>query len=285
MIRRDIPVSPYSHPGTALDIHFENRRVVVTGAARGIGQAIARAFAERGAAVHACDLLADELRALSASTLPARGGSLAVRALDLTDGPAVADFVAAAAAGGAIDVLVTVAGGVRGQTPQPFESVDEASWREIYDANVVTAFHAARAVVPGMKAAGRGRIVTISSGAGLRPSLTGIQSYCSSKHAVVGLTRQLAQELGPFGITVNSVAPGFLRTSPDYERQWQGYGEEGQRALVSRIPMRRLGEPEDIALAALYLASPASAWVTGQVLAVDGGAPSSVWPFPIPNGL
>ena len=127
-----------------------------------------------------------------------------------------------------------------------------------------------RAVVPGMKAAGRGRIVTISSGAGLRPSLTGIQSYCSSKHALVGLTRQLAQELGPFGITVNSVAPGFLRTSPDYERQWQGYGEEGQRALVARIPMRRLGEPEDIAHATLFLASDYAPWITGQVLPVSG---------------
>lgn len=246
------------------------RAIVVTGAARGIGQAISRAFAERGAAVHACDLLEDELRALKASTAPARGGSLTVRALDLTDGPAVAGFVADAAAGGAIDVLVTVAGGVRGQSPQPFETVDEASWREIYDANVLTAFHAVRAVVPGMKAAGRGRVVTISSGAGLRPSLTGIQSYCSSKHALVGLTRQLAQELGPFGITVNSVAPGFLRTSPDYERQWQGYGEDGQRALIARIPMRRLGEPEDIAHATLFLASDYASWITGQVLPVSG---------------
>ena len=253
-----------------MDIHFENRRVLVTGAARGIGQAIARAFAERGATVHACDLLEDELQALAAATVPGRGGSLAVRALDLTDGPAVAEYVAEVAKGGPIDVLVTVAGGVRGQTPQAFEAVDEASWRAIYDANVVTAFHAARAVVPGMKAAGRGRIVTISSGAGLRPSLTGIQSYCSSKHALVGLSRQLAQELGPFGITVNSVAPGFLRTSPDYERQWQGYGEEGQRALVARIPMRRLGEPEDIAHATLFLASDYAPWITGQVLPVSG---------------
>ncbi len=253
-----------------MDIHFEDRRIVVTGAARGIGSGIARAFAERGGVVFACDLLAGELAALAGSASPARGGRIETRQVDLTDAAAVEAFVAEAADGGAVDVLVTVAGGIRGQAPRPFEEVDEESWRAIYDANVITAFHAAKAVVPGMKAAGRGRIVTISSGAGIRPSLTGIQSYCSSKHALVGLTRQLAQELGPFGITVNSVAPGFLRTSPDYERQWQGYGEAGQKALVERIPMRRLGEPEDIAYATLFLASDYASWITGQVLPVSG---------------
>ncbi|BBK33985.1 3-oxoacyl-[acyl-carrier protein] reductase [Stella humosa] len=257
-----------------MDIHFENRRIVVTGAARGIGQGIARAFAERGGTVFACDLLADELAALARSVAPARGGRIETRAVDLTDGQAVAGFVAEAGADGPVDVLVTVAGGVRGQVPRPIEAVDEDSWRAIYDANVMTAFHAAKAVVPGMKAAGRGRIVTISSGAGLRPSMTGIQSYCSSKHAVVGLSRQLAHELGPFGITVNSIAPGFLRTSPDYERQWDGYGPAGQQALVERIAMRRLGQPEDIAWATLFLASDYASWITGQVLPVSGN------PFP-----
>jgi 3-oxoacyl-[acyl-carrier protein] reductase len=105
----------------------------------------------------------------------------------------------------------------------------------------------------------------------LAPSLTGIQAYAAAKHAVVGLTRQLAHELGPYGITVNSVAPGFIRSNPASEKQWAGYGEEGQKALVERIAMKRLGSAQDIANAAVFFASDLAGFVNGQVLAVDGG--------------
>jgi 3-oxoacyl-[acyl-carrier protein] reductase len=141
----------------------------------------------------------------------------------------------------------------------------------IFAANVDAAFFLAQAAAPVMKQAGYGRIVTISSGAGLRPSLTGIQAYSSAKHALVGLTKQLAWELGPHGITVNSVAPGFVRSNPATERQWESYGPEGQKRLVESIHTRRLGTPDDIATATLFFLSEQASWITGQVLSVDGG--------------
>lgn len=249
-----------------MEIRFDQQTVVVTGAARGIGGGIAEAFAALGAKVWACDVLPAELAILKAKA------KIETRIVDITDSAAVDAFVRdVEGEAGAIDVLVHVAGGVRGQAKQPIESVTDEAWREIYDVNVMGAFHVARAAVPAMKRNGAGRIVVISSRAGLGVSLTGIQSYASAKAAQLGLVRQLAHELGPFGITVNSVAPGFLRTSPDYERQWQSYGAEGQKAMVERIAMRRLGEPADIANAVLFLASPYAAWITGQVLPVTGG--------------
>jgi 3-oxoacyl-[acyl-carrier protein] reductase len=247
-------------------VEFPGKRVLVAGAARGIGRAIARAFAERGAEVWAGDLLADEIAGLAAES----GGRVHALLLDVTDPAAVARAVAEAEGGAAIDVLVYVAGGVRGQSPRPVETVPVEDWRAIVEANLTGAFVMAQAVVPGMKRAGRGRIVTISSRAGLATSLTGIQSYAAAKHGQVGLVRQLAQEVGPFGITVNSVAPGFMATSPDYVRQWQSYSDDFRAGFLERIAMRREGTPEDVAYAVLFLASDYASWITGQVLPVTG---------------
>ena len=144
-------------------------------------------------------------------------------------------------------------------------------WQSIFDVNVTGAFYCSQAVAPGMKAARGGRVINISSGAGLRISLTGIQAYASAKAAQIGLTRQLAHELGPWGITVNNIAPGFVRSNATTERQWESYGAEGQRALVERIALRRLGTPADIAFGVLFFASEYANWITGQVLSIDGG--------------
>jgi 3-oxoacyl-[acyl-carrier protein] reductase len=160
---------------------------------------------------------------------------------------------------------------VRGQVGRPIEDITEQDWLVVFEANVHGAFWCAQACAGHMKQGGFGRIINISSGAGLRPSLTGIQAYTASKHALVGLTKQLSLELGPRGITVNSVAPGFVLSNPSTQRQWDSYGPEGQQRLLDSIHTKRLGRPQDIANAVTFLASDAASWVSGQVLSVDGG--------------
>lgn len=248
-------------------IRFDGKVVAVTGAGHGFGREIARHFAHLGAHVFATDLDADNLRET------ADEGGMVVRPVDLRDRAAGAAWIAQIETqiGRPIDILVNNAGGVAGQGPVPLEDVSDDAWNTIFDINVNAAFTLCRAAAPGMKRAGSGRIVNISSGAGLQPSLTGIQAYCSAKHAVVGLTRQLAHELGPFNITVNSVAPGFILTNAATEAQWASYGDEGQKSLVERIAMRRLGSAADIANAVLFFASELAGFVNGQVLQVDGG--------------
>jgi len=222
------------------------RVAVVTGTGHGIGAAIARALEEHGATVHGCDK----------------------DSVDVTDSEQVNAFIAGI---GTVDILINNAGGVVGQVGRPLEDVSDGDWRVIVETNLTSTFVCTRAVVPGMKGAGYGRIVNISSGAGRSVSLTGIQAYASAKAGQIGLTRQTAHELGRFGITANSIAPGFVLSNPTTERQWESYGEEGQRALLEKIATRRLGLPEDIANGVLFFVSDASSWVTGQVISIDGG--------------
>lgn len=250
-----------------MNITFVGKSVLITGAAHGFGRAMCIAFGQRGAQVWACDLLADELvetQRLVAET----GGVCHVRPVDVRDQTAISSFVDEA---GAVDVLINNAGGVLGYVGKPIEQVPPAEWNDILAVNLSAAFWFAQGTVPAMKAGGFGRIINISSGAGLNISLTGIQAYASAKAGLIHLTRQLAHELGPYGITVNSIAPGFVRSNPNTERQWQSYGEDGQQKLVNSIAMRRLGTVDDIAHGALFLASDYAGWITGQVLSIDGG--------------
>jgi 3-oxoacyl-[acyl-carrier protein] reductase len=247
---------------------FAGKTVLVTGAGHGLGRAVAAGFAGLGADVFACDLDQGELEA----TARAAGAHCQIRRVDVTDRAAVRELVAEVEGrSGALDVLVNNAGGVKGQVGRPLEAIEPADWQAIFDVNLSGAFWCAQAVAPGMKRAGAGRIVNISSRAGLGVSLTGIQAYASAKAGLIGLTRQLAHELGPWNVTVNSVAPGFIRSNPTTERQWEAMGEDGQAQLLRSIALRRLGTPDDIVHAVLFFASDHAGWITGQVLSVDGG--------------
>ena len=225
---------------------LRGRTALVTGTAHGIGAAIAAALERNGANVHGVDR----------------------DSVDVTDREQVAALVAGI---GRVDILVNNAGGVVGQVGRPLDEVSDDDWQAVVDANLTSTFVCTRAVVPGMKAAGYGRIVNISSGAGRSVSLTGIQAYASAKAGQIGFTRQTAHELGPFGITVNSIAPGFVLSNPTSIRQWESYGEEGQSAILGNIATRRLGEPEDIANGVLFFVAEEASWVTGQVISIDGG--------------
>jgi 3-oxoacyl-[acyl-carrier protein] reductase len=223
-----------------------DRLAVVTGTAQGIGAAIAAALEADGL----------EVRGIDKDTV------------DVTDSAAVADFFAEI---GEVDILVNNAGGVVGQVHHPIDEITDEQWSAVVAANLTSTFLCTRAVAPGMKKRGWGRIVNIASGAGRSVSLTGIQAYASAKAGQIGFTRQMAHELGRFGITVNCIAPGFVLSNPTTIEQWDSYGEEGQAALLERIAVRRLGAPEDIAHGVRFFVSEASSWISGQTISIDGG--------------
>lgn len=226
--------------------HLDGQAAVVTGTAQGIGRGIADLLESEGAVVHRVDK----------------------DSVDLTDSAAVDAFFAAL---GELHILVNDAGGVVGQTHTPIDELTDAAWDAVVNANLRTAFNCTRAAARLMKPARYGRIVNISSGAGRSVSLTGIQAYTSAKAGQIGFTRQMAHELGPHGITVNCIAPGFVLSNPSTQAQWDSYGEEGQRALLERIATRRTGQPHDIARGVLFFVAPDAGWVSGQTISIDGG--------------
>lgn len=233
------------------------KTALVSGTAHGIGAAIAQVLAEEGATVHGVDrLVGDSIEGVAQGVL------------DVSNAAAVTAFMESV---GGVDVLVNCAGGVVGQVHHPIEEITDEQWAAVVDANLTSTFIMTRAVVPGMKQAGWGRIVNISSGAGRSVSLTGIQAYASSKAGQIGFTRQAAHELGQFGITVNCIAPGFVLSNPTSQAQWDSYGPEGQAAMVKDIATRRTGSPLDIANGVRYFTSEWASWVSGQTLSIDGG--------------
>jgi 3-oxoacyl-[acyl-carrier protein] reductase len=250
-----------------VNIRFDGKVVAVTGGAIGFGRAICRRFHALGARVFTCDL--DPAGLAETAT----GTSISTAVVDLADRAATAAWVRSVEAthGGAIDILVHNAGGTLGRHFARVEEVPDADWDAILAVNLSAAFALCRAAGAGMRARGGGRIITVSSTAGLMPSRTGVQAYTAAKHGLIGLTKQLAVEFGQHGITVNSVAPGLQPNTPEKLAHWNARPEAEREAVLRSIALRKLGEPDDIADGVIFLASDHARLITGHVLPVNGG--------------
>lgn len=241
--------------------------VLITGAGIGIGRATAHAFASAGYAVMVTDVLQDEGRAV-AEAITARGGMARFHALDVTDTLAVdAAVEAAEQAFGGLGCVVANAGIAH---RVPLDQMSDDKWDQMMDVDLKGVFRSVRAAVPGMRRRGGGTVVAMSSIMGVAYGWDEHAHYSAAKAGVVGLVRALAVELARAGIRVNGIAPGYIRTAQALSRE-HSLGPEGLEQAASFIPMGRVGEPEDIADVALFLASPAARYLTGQVIAVDGG--------------
>jgi 3-oxoacyl-[acyl-carrier protein] reductase len=239
-----------------------NQVAVVTGAGRGIGRAIALRLAAAGADVVCVSRTADNSEKVAAEVRAAGRQAWAV-AVD------VADFAAVSAAGekiladaGKVDILVNNAGVTRDTL---LLRMSEADWDTVLDTNLKGAFSFSKAFLRAMVKQRSGRIVNISSVVGLMGN-AGQANYSASKAGLLGFTKSLAREVASRGITVNAIAPGFIETD-----MTSGLDEKTRAALLTQIPLGSLGQAEDIAGAALFLAGPSARYITGQVLTVDGG--------------
>lgn len=245
----------------------ERKVAVVTGGASGIGLACAERLARDGAAVAVLDLDAEAAEA-AAAKIRAGGGTAHAEPVDVGDRASIDRAVAGVReALGPVGILVTSAGR---EGFHPFLSITAETWEHILKVNLTGTFHCCQAVVPDMVEAGWGRIVTISSSSaqGGQPLMT---HYVASKAGVIGFTKALALELGPKGITVNTIPPGFVDTPMLRKSESKGLLGEGVEAHEQRTPVRRVGRPDDIAAACAFLVSEEAGYVTGQVIGVNGG--------------
>lgn len=250
-------------PSPTASYDLTGRTALITGAASGIGRATAALLAEAGAHVHCADRDGQGL-AETAALVAGTGGAVTVHALDVTDRTALRAAVTAA---GPLDIAAAIAGVMH--TSSVLETTDEDLDR-VLDINFKGVLRTCQEAARSMIAAGRpGSIVTMASGA-VDAARPGLLCYSAAKAAVVQLTRTLATEAGPHRIRVNAVAPGWIRT-PMTGRHDAEAQEQTEALMVRMSPLRRVGEPEDIAQAVLYLASDASSFMTGQILRPNGG--------------
>lgn len=243
---------------------FEDRVVLVTGASRGIGRAIATAFAQENALVIINDISAEELLAGMLQTAPFNNGRTRTIRADIGDwGEVKRMFAEIESNHDRLDILVNNAGIIRRGN---VETVTEAEWDDVIRINLKGTFNCSKAAARIMIRQGRGKIINISSIAAKMGDITSAPGYGPSKAAVDALTKTFARQLAAYGINVNGVAPHAIET--DMSAEWS---EEKRRAIVEAIPLKRLGQPEDVAAAVLFLASDKAGFITGEILDVNGG--------------
>ncbi len=253
---------------------MDGKVAIVTGAGRGIGEGCALAFAEMGAHLVCAARTPEQIEAVAEKASDLGGRSIAVPC-DVSDRSQMENVVAKAISEfGHIDVLVNNAGG---SPPKEALRTSEAMFDQAFHFNVTTAFLMSRFVVPHMLEGDGGAIVNISSAAG-RLAQPGFAAYGTAKAGLSALSRLLGSEFAP-RVRVNAIAVGSVLTSA----LAPFLNDDTKRQMETLTPMKRLGEVEDIALMALYLASPASSWVTGKIFEVDGGTEASNWPFELPT--
>lgn len=254
-----------------MDLNLEGKITVVTGGVRGIGKAIALAFAQEGAKVTVFDLdpedspIVEELK----RSISIFKKEYLYKKTDVTDWSEVHRAIEETIRTfGKVDILINNAGG--GIPPVPIEDLQEADWDRGINLNLKGAFICTHAVIKNMKAQRKGKIINIASRAGRSPSALAYLPYASGKAGVLHFTRQVAFEVASYGINVNAIAPGTIFVER-IGKLWEKRSEEERRRLFESIPLKRAGKPEEIANVALFLASEKSSYITGATIDVNGG--------------
>ena len=245
-------------------VPIEEQVAIVTGGAGGLGTAICASLARRGVTVVVADIALDRAQAVASDLETSSGSHLVPAVLDVTSPSSIEEVVASTIAGyGHIDILINCAGF---PIDRPLVKMDDDAWRQVLDVCLYGTFAMCRAVAPGMIDRQYGRIINLSSRAYL--GNPGQANYSAAKAGVIGLTKSIAKELGRHGITVNAIAPGLIET--EMVRSHPKFDAIAERAIAENA-VRRLGVPDDVAAAVVYLASPEAGFVSGDVLHVSGG--------------